>query len=70
VVDRVPGSLSGRGESERRRILEQLEAHHWHRKATAAALGISRKVLWEKMRKYRLYEHPGLRGGGQRRGGQ
>ena len=63
-------SWRGEGARERQRILDLLEAHHWHRKATAAALGISRKVLWEKMRKYRLYDHPGLRGAGQRRGGR
>ncbi|MDD3530712.1 MAG: sigma-54 dependent transcriptional regulator [Gallionellaceae bacterium] len=47
---------SGRDEAERKRVLAQLEANGWRRQTTAAALGISRKVLWEKMRKYRLYE--------------
>lgn len=48
---------SSRDINERERVLSQLEAHGWQRQVTAAALGISRKVLWEKMRKYRLYEH-------------
>ncbi|MCY1216667.1 Anaerobic nitric oxide reductase transcription regulator NorR [compost metagenome] len=39
---------------ERRRILAALDANGWRRQDTAASLGISRKVLWEKMRKYQI----------------
>jgi len=41
-------------QAERTRVLEALEAHAWRRQDTAAALGISRKVLWEKMRKFQI----------------
>lgn len=56
----VPAALawSGRDAAERERILAHLDNHGWQRKVTAAALGISRKVLWEKMRKYRLSDQP------------
>lgn len=47
---------SSRDETERERILAHLESHGWRRQVTADALGISRKVLWEKMRKYALYD--------------
>lgn len=36
---------------ERKFILQSLEQHHWHYGNTATALGISRKNLWEKMKK-------------------
>ncbi len=39
---------------ERRRIIAALDANGWRRQDTAASLGISRKVLWEKMRKYQI----------------
>ncbi|KKW68977.1 Fis family transcriptional regulator [Lampropedia cohaerens] len=39
---------------ERNHIIAQLEANGWRRQATADALGISRKVLWEKMRRYQI----------------
>lgn len=59
-----PGTLGGgersagwRDESEERtRIVAALEANNWRRRDTAASLGISRKVLWEKMRKYHIVE--------------
>jgi transcriptional regulator with PAS, ATPase and Fis domain len=35
-------------------IREALEAHRWHIAETADSLKISRKNLWEKMRKYRI----------------
>jgi DNA-binding NtrC family response regulator len=38
-------------ECERRYILNALDQHKHHMSNTAAALGISRKNLWEKMRK-------------------
>lgn len=48
------GNGNGDGAEERRRILAALDANHWRRQDTAATLGISRKVLWEKMRKYQI----------------
>lgn len=39
---------------ERQRIIELLNMNGWRRQDTAAELGISRKVLWEKMRKYQI----------------
>ncbi|OZI23322.1 hypothetical protein CAL26_07620 [Bordetella genomosp. 9] len=42
--------------AERERVLAALRAHGWRRQVTAAALGISRKALWEKMRKFELSE--------------
>ncbi|WP_454767135.1 sigma 54-interacting transcriptional regulator [Cupriavidus campinensis] len=56
-----PGAFDGteradpRGDAEeRRRIIAALDANGWRRQDTAACLGISRKVLWEKMRKYQI----------------
>ncbi|MEA3117060.1 MAG: hypothetical protein QOI13_330 [Paraburkholderia sp.] len=40
--------------ADRSRVLEALETNHWKRQETAQYLGISRKVLWEKMRKYQI----------------
>jgi len=45
--------------AERNRILAALESHGWRRQDTAHYLGISRKVLWEKMRKLRLGSNQG-----------
>ncbi|WP_027017254.1 sigma 54-interacting transcriptional regulator [Comamonas composti] len=39
---------------ERNRIIAALSANDWKRQNTALHLGISRKVLWEKMRKYQI----------------
>ena len=39
---------------ERDRILKSLEEHQWHMIESADALGISRKNLWEKMRKHKI----------------
>jgi len=44
----LAGYVSGR---ERERILEMLIANGWHIGQTAASLRISRKNLWEKMKK-------------------
>ncbi len=41
-------------QAERSRVLAALEANGWRRQDTASYLGISRKVLWEKMRKLQL----------------
>jgi transcriptional regulator with AAA-type ATPase domain len=56
-----PGAFDGGERSdlradteERRRILGALDANGWRRQDTAASLGISRKVLWEKMRKFQI----------------
>ncbi|SDV51151.1 sigma 54-interacting transcriptional regulator [Chitinasiproducens palmae] len=49
---------------ERSRLLAVLDDNQWRRQASARVLGISRKVLWEKMRKYQLFDdEPGLRAG-------
>ena len=39
---------------ERNRIIAALNANDWKRVQSAQQLGISRKVLWEKMRKYQI----------------
>jgi len=50
--------------AERSRLMAVLEENGWRRQASALALGISRKVLWEKMRKYQLFdEEPATREG-------
>ncbi len=64
AFDREAGNGNGNGNGhgnghldngeERRRILAALDANNWRRQDTAATLGISRKVLWEKMRKYQI----------------
>lgn len=60
AFDREAGNGNGHGNGhldngeERRRILAALDANNWRRQDTAATLGISRKVLWEKMRKYQI----------------
>ncbi len=40
--------------AERNRIVNALDANGWRRQDTANHLGISRKVLWEKMRKLQI----------------
>src|SRR5690606_15571794 len=42
--------------AEREKIIEALERNAWRRQDSAADLGISRKVLWEKMRKFDITE--------------
>ncbi len=60
AFDREAGNGNGHGNGhldngeERRRILAALDANNWRRQDTAATLGISGKVLWEKMRKYQI----------------
>ncbi|MGC2857696.1 sigma-54-dependent transcriptional regulator [Novispirillum sp. DQ9] len=39
-------------QTEKKLIQQALQRHQWHMSETAAALGISRKNLWEKMRRY------------------
>jgi DNA-binding NtrC family response regulator len=48
-TDRNPQDVA-----ERNRIVVALDANGWRRQDTATYLGISRKVLWEKMRKYQI----------------
>lgn len=42
--------------TERNRVIAALDANGWRRQDTAQHLGISRKVLWEKMRKYQIFD--------------
>jgi DNA-binding NtrC family response regulator len=51
LVDRSKGDMA-----ERSRVLAALDANSWRRQDTAQYLGISRKVLWEKMRKYQIFD--------------
>lgn len=39
---------------ERTKLLEALVSHDWNIQKTAAALGISRKSLWQKMKRYAI----------------
>ena len=48
--------LPGAHMADRTRVLDALATNGWRRQDTAHYLGISRKVLWEKMRKYQIYE--------------
>jgi DNA-binding NtrC family response regulator len=41
---------------DRIRIVDALDAHNWRRQDTADYLNISRKVLWEKMRKLQILD--------------
>ncbi|CAM3715642.1 DNA-binding NtrC family response regulator [Kerstersia gyiorum] len=50
----ISQTLSEADRAERMRIIAALEKHAWRRQETAAALGISRKALWEKMRKLQI----------------
>jgi DNA-binding NtrC family response regulator len=51
VVDRGKWDMA-----ERTRVVAALAINAWRRRDTAQYLGISRKVLWEKMRKYQIFE--------------
>ena len=42
--------------AERLQRFVALDANAWRRQDTAQYLGISRKVLWEKMRKYQIFD--------------
>jgi transcriptional regulator with GAF, ATPase, and Fis domain len=54
ALPQEPPNLSEADKRERDRVLVALNANGWRRQATANELGISRKVLWEKMRKFQL----------------
>jgi len=51
MVDRSKWDMN-----ERNRVLAALDANGWRRQDTASHLGISRKVLWEKMRKFQIFD--------------
>jgi PAS domain S-box-containing protein len=54
-ADDAEGNLDTRVEQfERRLILKALEGHRWQREITAEALGIHRKTLFTKMKRYGL----------------
>lgn len=63
--DLRPGAFDGnernagwRGETgEHRRIVAAQVGNSWRRQDTAASLGISRKVRWETMRKFRIADN-------------
>jgi DNA-binding NtrC family response regulator len=48
------GLAARRDVADRTRVLDALATNGWRRQDTAQYLGISRKVLWEKMRKYQI----------------
>ncbi|MBB1599341.1 sigma 54-interacting transcriptional regulator [Variovorax sp. UMC13] len=54
----APNTVDRKGwnSGERNRIIAALEANDWKRQDSAQLLGISRKVLWEKMRKYQIMD--------------
>ncbi|MGB6008427.1 sigma 54-interacting transcriptional regulator [Castellaniella sp.] len=52
--DELPSASSATDQTERARIIRALDDHGWRRQDTAAALGISRKALWEKMRRHNI----------------
>ena len=41
-------------ECERQYLLQELTRHDWQMAKTAAAIGISRKNLWERLRRLKL----------------
>jgi transcriptional regulator of acetoin/glycerol metabolism len=51
LVDRGKRDMAGRN-----RVLAALDANVWRRHDTALYSGISRKVLWKKMRKYQIFD--------------
>ncbi|MDR5816504.1 MULTISPECIES: sigma-54 dependent transcriptional regulator [unclassified Caballeronia] len=51
LVDRSKWDMN-----ERNRVIAALDANGWRRQDTAQHLGISRKVLWEKMRKFQIFD--------------
>lgn len=52
-----PASSRASQASARARIIGELEKNGWKRQKTADQLGISRKSLWEKMRKFGIAEN-------------
>lgn len=61
VPSAAPPERRGWNATERNRIIAALEVNDWRRQDAAQHLGISRKVLWEKMRKYQIMDgEPGV----------
>ena len=55
------GDRKGWNQTERNSIIAALVQNKWVRQETAQAMGISRKVLWEKMKKYQIVDgEPGV----------
>jgi len=60
LFEEMPATLSPTGETlseylkvyEREYILRMLAVNNWHVTKTAAALGISRKNMWERMKRF------------------
>lgn len=48
-------------EHERNYLLEKLKSHQWRISETASCLGISRKNLWEKMKRHEIMSQKSLR---------
>jgi len=65
LFEEMPTTLKPTGETlteylkvyERDYILRMLAAHNWHVTRTAAALGISRKNMWERMKRFDIQEN-------------
>jgi DNA-binding NtrC family response regulator len=51
-----PNNLQRWDMDDRTRVLDALTTNGWRRQDTAQYLGISRKSLWEKMRKYQIFD--------------
>lgn len=56
AADGAGADRRGWNSQERNRIIDALQANDWRRQDAAHQLGISRKVLWEKMRKYQIVD--------------
>lgn len=54
--DNTARDMRKQDSAERDRIVDALDAHNWRRQDTANYLNISRKVLWEKMRKLQILD--------------
>ncbi|CAB3779083.1 hypothetical protein LMG28688_00712 [Paraburkholderia caffeinitolerans] len=57
IVDRSKGDMA-----ERSRLRTTLDANGWRRKDTGQYLGISRKVLWEEILKYQIFDEEPVTG--------
>lgn len=54
TIDSATGLASYLVQQERAYLVEQLSRHNWRIVETSRSLGISRKGLWEKMRRYTI----------------
>ncbi len=54
IEPKGPGLQEALESLEKRLVIKALEQHHWHRGKTAASLGIPRRSLQRKMKKYGL----------------